>query len=96
MMEPSAEMHTWVTSFFPFKEDTVSKRSFILGEFFSSSTRTDTAGHAKTAGETPSGNRSLADPTEISVLPADVIARLGALRTSLRFLRQALYYHLTA
>ena len=43
----------------------------------------DTAGHAKTAGETPSGNRSLADPTEISVLPADVLARLNALRTSL-------------
>lgn len=43
----------------------------------------DTVGHAKTAGETPSGNRSLADPTEISVLPADVLARLNALRTSL-------------
>ena len=43
----------------------------------------DTAGQTKAAGETPSGSSSLSNPTETPGLPADVIARLGALRTSL-------------
>lgn len=43
----------------------------------------DTAGQAKTAGETPSGNSSLSNLTENSSLPTDVLERLGALRTSL-------------
>ena len=43
----------------------------------------DTAEQAKNAVETPSGDSSLADPTETPGLPADVLARLNALRTSL-------------
>lgn len=43
----------------------------------------DTAGQAKTAGENPSGDSSLSNPTETPGLPADVLARLNALRTSL-------------
>ena len=43
----------------------------------------DMAEQAKNAGETPSGDSSLADPTETPGLPADVLARLNALRTSL-------------
>lgn len=43
----------------------------------------DTAGQTKTAGENPSGNSGLSNPTETPSLPADVLARLNALRTSL-------------
>ena len=43
----------------------------------------DMVEQAKNAGETPSGDSSLADPTETPGLPADVLARLNALRTSL-------------
>lgn len=43
----------------------------------------DTAGQTKTAGEIPSGNSSISNLTETPSLPADVLARLGALRTSL-------------
>ena len=40
----------------------------------------DTAVQTKTAGEPPSGDSSLSNPTETPGLPADVLARLGALR----------------
>lgn len=43
----------------------------------------DTAGQTKAAGGNPSGNNSLSNPTETPGLPADVLARLNALRTSL-------------
>lgn len=43
----------------------------------------DTAGQTKTAGGNPSGNSSLSNPTETPSLPADVLMRLNALRTSL-------------
>lgn len=42
-----------------------------------------TVGRTKTVGETPSGNSSLSNLTENPSLPADVLERLGALRTSL-------------
>lgn len=43
----------------------------------------DTAGQTKTAGGNPSENSGLSNPTETPDLPADVLARLNALRTSL-------------
>ncbi len=43
----------------------------------------DTAVQTKTAGEPPSGDSSLSNPTETPGLPADVLARLGALRIAL-------------
>lgn len=43
----------------------------------------DTAGQAKTARESPLGNSSLSNPTKTPSLPADVLVRLNALRTSL-------------
>lgn len=42
-----------------------------------------TAGQAKTASETPSGNSNVPNLPETPSLPADVLERLGALRTSL-------------
>ncbi len=43
----------------------------------------DTAVQTKTAGEPPSGDSSLSNPTETPGLPTDVLARLGALRIAL-------------
>ncbi len=43
----------------------------------------DTAWQPKTVSESPSENSSLSNPTETPGLPADVLARLNALRTSL-------------
>lgn len=43
----------------------------------------DTVGQTKAAGGNPSGNSSLSNPTETPSLPADVLTRLNALRTSL-------------
>lgn len=43
----------------------------------------DTAGQTKAVVGNPSGNSGLSNPTETPGLPADVLARLNALRTSL-------------